>query len=139
MSQEIAQALGPGPHVSHLDQFPESYKAATTNFNSLLQYPFLQSIVLDDGNNDGQDLRTIVADGDSRLGQLSQINISVARQVISFGKTIPALLGALTISKFATNTKPLIAGYIEEVSRDSEANNQFFKDVRGFTIIFLIN
>jgi hypothetical protein len=139
MSQEIVQALGPGEHLSELDRFTESYRIATTNFNLLLQYPFLQSIVLDDDNNGGQDLRTIVADGSGKFGQLSHTNITVARQVISFGKTIPAFLRALTISNFAINTKPMIANYIEEVDRDSEANKQFFKDVCAFIIVIPID
>jgi hypothetical protein len=129
MSLEIVSALGPGPHVAELTKSTKSYNVATTNFNELLQYPFLQSIYLSEGEKPDEDLRTIVTDGSSRFSQLCTTNISVAQQVISYGRTVPLLLGALTIGNYATTTQPLVARYAAEAAASSTGNEQFFEEV----------
>lgn len=123
--------------MSKLDKFTSSYKTVTTNFTSLLQYPFLQDIVLSDSpENSDQDLRTIVTDGSSRFGQLCTTNISIAQQVNSYGRTVPLLLKSLTIAKYASSTKPLIDQYVAESQASAGNNEQFFEDVRFFLRYF---
>ena len=135
-SSEIVQALGPGTHLSKLDQFTSSYNTVTTNFTSLLQYPFLQDIVLSESPNSpgqDQDLRSIVADGSSRFGQLCTTNISVAQQVASYGRTVSVLLKALTIANYASSTKPLIDQYVSQAQASAGDNEQFFEEVCIFS------
>jgi polyhydroxyalkanoate synthesis regulator protein len=129
MSVEIVDALGPGSHLSELARFTASYKVATAKFSELLQYPFLQSIILSEGEKGSDDLRTIVADGSSRFNQLCTTNVSVAQQVNSYGKTVPVLLKNVTIAKYATSMQPVVARYIAEATASSNDNEQFFESV----------
>jgi prefoldin subunit 5 len=134
-SADIVKALGPGIHLSKLDQFSSSYNTVTTNFTSLLQYPFLQDIVLSESPSSpgqDQDLRSIVADGSSRFGQLCTTNISIAQQVASYGRTVPLLLKALTIASYTSSTKPLIDQYVNEAQASAGNNEQFFEDLQTY-------
>ncbi|KAJ6561975.1 hypothetical protein B0H19DRAFT_1026798 [Mycena capillaripes] len=132
---EIVNALGPGSRLSKLAQFSSSYSTVTENFNKLLLYPFLQSIVLSDPENkklNDEDLRTIVVDGNSRFGQLCTSNISIAQQVNSYGKAVPVLLKSLTIGKYAISTKPLIGQYVAEAEASSGDNKEFFEEFQTY-------
>lgn len=131
MSNKVVVALGPGSSLADLDKSLTSYETASKKFSELLQYPFLQSIVLGEGDKNGEDLRTIVADGSSRFGQLCTTNISIAQQVISYGRTVPVLLKAMTVADYAVNIKPLVAQYVAEAITSSNGNEQVFEDVSG--------
>ncbi|KIK57577.1 hypothetical protein GYMLUDRAFT_172628 [Collybiopsis luxurians FD-317 M1] len=132
-SLEVIQALGPGNQVSNLNKFAASYKVANSNFADLLTYPFLQSIV--SGERGNQDLRTMVVDGSARFGHLCTTDISIARQVISYAKTVPVLLPNLTIGGYATTYKPLVAKYVAQALASANGNEQFFESFQTYLIL----
>lgn len=74
-------------------------------------------------------LHFLVVYGFGHFQKLSTTNISVAHQVNSYGKTIPSLLEALTVGKYATSTEPLVAQYVVESNATLKDSTRFLKDV----------
>ncbi|KDQ15913.1 hypothetical protein BOTBODRAFT_173577 [Botryobasidium botryosum FD-172 SS1] len=130
---DFVKALGLGIHLSKLNQFESSYKTASTNFASLLQYPFLQSILISEATKSAagrtsSDLRSIIIDGSSRFDQLTQSDISITQQVVTFSKTAPMLLKSLTVAGYASGVKPLVEQYAAESAASGSENEAFFDE-----------
>ncbi|KIK57574.1 hypothetical protein GYMLUDRAFT_229116 [Collybiopsis luxurians FD-317 M1] len=138
-SAEVIEALGPGNQLSNLNKFAASYKAANRIFIDLLTYPFLESIVLGEGQAGKQDLRAIVVDGDARFAQLCITNISIARQVISYAQTAPLILPSLTVSGYAIAMRPLVAQYVAEALASANGNEQFFEGASFQAYLLLLD
>ncbi|EJU00461.1 hypothetical protein DACRYDRAFT_117414 [Dacryopinax primogenitus] len=129
----IVSALGAPKRVNDLTRSLDSYKTITNTFDSLLQFPFLNNIVLSDqSENVNQDLRSITVNGYSKFGQLSQNNVSVAQQIITYARACPTLLKSLTVAAYVASTKNLIDQYIAQAQATADASGPFFKEFADY-------
>jgi hypothetical protein len=128
MSSQLLEALGPGPQLGSLSSFTPDYLAARKALHELLVFPNLDTISVGD-DSDHTNLFTLVASGNSRLSDLTNINVDLARKVISYDALLSSLLGFFTVDLFVLTMQPVAKGYADDARADSESNQKFFSEV----------
>lgn len=95
-SVDVVKLLGPGPGLdSSLNQFVDNYGPVVTSFDKLLRFPFLEDLkVTSDENEDptSPNFREIIQDGKLKFDYFAGQEVSLARNLSSFGKMPPILL-----------------------------------------------
>ncbi len=123
----LLEAFGPGTQLGSLSNFTPDYLAARKALHELLVFPNLDTISLGDDNT--TNLFILVASGNSRLSELTNINVSLARKVMGYEAALSTLLDALSVDLLVSAMQPLARGYADEARADSESNQQFFSSV----------
>jgi len=124
---DIVTALGPGRELDSLTSFAPDYVTVRQAFNNLLVFPHLEAIEIEDTSN--SNLLSLVTDGNSRFSELSNIDIGLARKVISYDAAFSTLVGALNIQLLVMTLQPIAKEYADHARTHSEANQKFFADV----------
>jgi len=129
MSPHLLVALGPGTQLGSLSRFTPDYLAARKALHELLVFPNLDTISLGDVPDSTTNLFALVASGNSRLSDLTNINVDLARKVISYDAALSTLLDSLTVQLFVLTMQPVAKGYANQARADSETNQRFFSSV----------
>ncbi|KAF8341736.1 hypothetical protein F5887DRAFT_380707 [Amanita rubescens] len=126
MSSHLLAALGPGTQLGSLSRFTPDYLAARKALHELLVFPHLDTITLGDVPDSTTNLFALVASGNSRLSDLTNINVDLARKVISYDAALSTLLDSFTVQIFVLTMQPVAKGYANQARADSETNQRFF-------------
>jgi hypothetical protein len=129
MSSHLLAALGPGTQLGSLSRFTPDYLAARKALHELLVFPHLDTITLGDVPDSTTNLFALVASGNSRLSDLTNINVDLARKVISYDTTLGTLLDSFTVQILVLTMQPVAKGYANQARADSESNQRFFSSV----------
>ena len=124
---DIVTALGPGGKLDSLTSFAPDYVTVRRAFNDLLVFPHLEAIEIEDTSK--SNLLSLVTDGNSRFSELSNIDIGLARKVISYDATFSALVSALNIQLLVMTLQPVAQEYADHARTESGVNLKFFADV----------
>ena len=131
MSSHLLEALGPGTQLGSLSNFAPDYLAARKALHELLVFPNLDTISDSDNTTD---LFTLVSSGNSRLSDLTNINVDLARKVIGYDAALSNVLDILAVDLFVLTMQPIAKGYADQARADSEANQEFFSSVGAILI-----
>lgn len=129
MSTNIVTALGPGDKLRSLSSFAPDYVDARRAFNNLLVFPYLEAIQVGD---DTTNLLSLVTDGNSRFSNLTSIDITLARNVISYSSTFNVLVPELTIQLLVMTMQPVAQEYSDHARAQAEENHKFFSDFADY-------
>jgi hypothetical protein len=134
---DIVTALGPGERLNSLTSFAHGYVTVHQAFNNLLIFPHLEAIEIEDssssdGSNDSN-LFSLVADGKSQFSRLSNIDIPLARKVISYDEAFSALVDTLDIQGLIKTLQPVAQKYADHSRAQSKVNLKFLDDVSHAT------
>ena len=129
MSSTFFTALGPGNKLGSLNSFAPDYLAARKALNDLLVFPNLDAIAVGDVPDSTVSLFGLVSSGNSRLSDLTNINVDLARKVISYDETISALLSSLPVQILVQTLQPVAKGYADQARAQSETSQRFFSAV----------
>ena len=130
-SDPVYDALNPGNKLSSLSTFAPNLLDVRKTFTDLLVWPHLESMnVVTDESKSAENLLQLVNDGNSRLNNLTLINIGLARNVSGYNGAFGALLDQLDIATFVLTMQPLAQDYADKARGQSDANKKFFDDVR---------
>jgi len=124
---KIVTALGPGRKLDSLTSFAPDYVTARRAFNGLLIFPHLEAIEIKGTSQ--SNLLSLVTEGNSRFSELSNIDIGLARKVISYDAAFSALVDALNIQLLVMTLQPVAQEYADHARAQSEVNLKFFADV----------
>lgn len=124
---DIVTALGPDRKLDYLKSFAHGYVTVHNAFNNLLVFPHLEAIEIEDTS--GSNLLSLVADGNSRFSWLSNVDIALARKVISYDGAFSALVDTLDIQMLVETLQPIAQEYADHSRAQSEVNRKFFADV----------
>ncbi|KAF8337656.1 hypothetical protein F5887DRAFT_1160992 [Amanita rubescens] len=127
MPSHLFEALGPGTLLGSLSSFAPDYLAARKALHELLVFPNLDTISVGD-DSDHTNLFTLVASGNGRLSDLTNINVDLARKVISYDAVLSSVLDFLSVDLFVATMQPVAKGYADQARADSESNQQFFSE-----------
>ncbi|EGO29888.1 hypothetical protein SERLADRAFT_413192 [Serpula lacrymans var. lacrymans S7.9] len=122
MSDNLVVALGPGDKLASITSFAPDYLTVRRAFNELLVFPALEAI----GSGDDVNLLTLVTDGTSRFSDLSNIDVDLARKVISYNSIIGLMLDTFSVDSIVMTMQPVAKQYADGARADLEDNMKFF-------------
>ena len=134
MSSHLLESLGPGTKLGCLSSFTPDYLAARKALHELLVFPNLDTISLGDDPDKTTNSFTLVSNGNSRLSDLTNINVDLARKVISYDAALSTVLDILSVDLFVLTMQPIAKGYADQARADSESNQEFFSSVGAILI-----
>jgi len=129
MSSHLLEALGPGTQLGSLSSFTPDYLAARKALHELLVFPNLDTISLGNDSDNTTNLFTLVSSGNSRISELTNINVDLARKVIGYDAALSTVLDILSVDLFVLTMQPVAKGHADQARADSESNQQFFSSV----------
>ena len=124
---DIVTALGPGRKLDSLTSFAPDYVTVRHAFNNLLVFPHLEAIEIEDTSK--SNLLSLVTEGNGRFSGLSNIDVGLARKVISYDSAFSLLVDDLNIQLLVMTLKPVAQEYADHARAHSETNLKFFADV----------
>ncbi|KAF8326917.1 hypothetical protein F5887DRAFT_1288843 [Amanita rubescens] len=126
MVSHLLTALGPGAQLGSLSRFTPDYLAARKALRELLVFPNLDTISFGDVLDSTTNLFALVSSGNSRLSDMTNINVDLARKVISYDAALSTLLDSIPVQLLVMTMQPVATGYTDQSRAGSETNQRFF-------------